>query len=85
MSKEKTEQRHLTHRGRAFHFVSYEEQPAKPAKLQMAVPPSWFLMCAGKRWMALPHRIGQDVVELDALLGTWLDDHVFAEGAVLVR
>ncbi|HXY30477.1 MAG TPA: hypothetical protein VEI06_07185 [Gemmatimonadaceae bacterium] len=78
MSKDKIEQRRLTHRGRVFHFVSYEEQPANPARLQLAVPPSWFLMNAGKRWLAIPHRAGQDPAELDALLSGWLDEHVFA-------
>jgi len=82
LSKEKTEQRHLTHRGRAFHFVSYEEQPAKPAKLQLAVPPSWFLMSGGKRWMVIPHRVGQDIAELDTQLGSWLDANLFAGAAV---
>ena len=77
MSKEKTEQRRLAHRGRAFHFVSYEEQPANPARLQPAIPPAWFLMSAGKRWVAVPHQVDQDLTELDGLLSQWLDEHVF--------
>ena len=77
MSKVKTEQRRLEHRGRHFHFVSYEGQAGNPSRLLPATEPSWFLMCAGKRWQALPHQDGQDPVELDRLLAVWLDEHVF--------
>ena len=78
MSKDKTEQRHLTHRGRMFHFVSYGPQPGNAARLIPDTAAAWFLMSAGKRWMALPHQLDQDPLELDHLLLQWLDEHVFA-------
>ena len=39
MSTYKVDQRHLNHRGRLFHFVSYEGQPANPKKEEAAVEP----------------------------------------------
>jgi hypothetical protein len=71
------EQRRLIHRGRAFHFVSYDGQPANPARDQPAVPPSWFLMNAGKRWPVMTQVFGQDQLELDRCLAEWLDSNVF--------
>ena len=50
MSTYKILQRHLSHRGRSFHFVSYEGHPANPAKQINAAPPTWFLIASGKRW-----------------------------------
>jgi hypothetical protein len=78
MSSYKVEQHRLTHRGRGFHFVSYEGAPANLAKQLAAVEPTWFMMCAGKRWAVMPHRVGQDPAELDRLFVEWLDGHVFA-------
>jgi hypothetical protein len=72
-----TEQRRLTHRGRSFHFVSYDAVPVETAHLLPSVGPAWFLMSAGKRWPALPRYGDQDPAELDLLLAQWLDVHVF--------
>lgn len=77
MSKEKTDQRHLTHRGRRFHFVSYEGIPANPGRLQLATGPAWFLMSAGKRWSVMPNEPGIGPDELDRQLTDWLDGNVF--------
>lgn len=77
MSKIKTEQRRVTLRGRSFHFVSYEAEPANPARDKPGVIAAWFLMSAGKRWFALPHALGQDPLELDQQLTRWLEESVF--------
>lgn len=78
----KTDQCHLVHRGRAFHFVSYEGQLANPSRQQAATPATWFLMNAGKRWAVMPEVPDQGRAELDELLGHWLDEHVFSGGPV---
>lgn len=79
MSKVKTEQRHVTLRGRAFHFVSYEAAPGNPAREKPAIEAAWFLMSAGKRWFAVPHDPAQDPLELDHRLTQWLEQNVFAQ------
>lgn len=78
MAKLSVEQHRLTHRGRAFHFVSYEGQPANPKRNQDAIEPAWFLMLAGKRWEVMPHVPGQDESELTQRFTEWLDEHAFA-------
>jgi hypothetical protein len=80
MSGYKTEQRYLRHRGREFHFVSYEGRLADPRRGQVATPPTWFLMNAGKRWAAVPEIAGQEPDELTHRLIDWLDQHVFVVG-----
>jgi hypothetical protein len=77
MSKDRIEQVRLTHRGRQFHFVSYEGQPGNPARQVPATIPAWYLMSSGKRWEAVPHRAGQDQIELEGLLTEWLEAHIF--------
>lgn len=77
MSKYAVEQRRLTHRGREFHFVSYEGQPANPRRSQPATEAAWWLMSAGKRWEVMPYRSGQADQEVDRLLTEWLETHVF--------
>jgi hypothetical protein len=80
----KTQQHHLVHRGRSFHFVSYEGCPADPKRHQPETPPSWYLMLAGKRWMVSP-QVGETApAELDRQFGEWLDAHVFS-GAPAVQ
>ena len=77
MSSYKTQQHRLVHRGQSFHFVSYEGQPADEKRHQIEMPPSWYLMLAGKRWMVSP-QIGEIVpAELDRQFAEWLDAHVF--------
>jgi len=78
MSGYRVEQHRLTHRGRVFHFVSYEGAPANLAKQVAATSPSWYLMSAGKRWEVMPQSVGQDPAELDRLFAEWLDRNVFA-------
>lgn len=77
MSSYKPEQRRLTHRGRQFHFVSYEGQAANTARQVPATEPTWFMMSSGKRWAVMPHQPGQEGDELDRLLTQWLETHVF--------
>jgi hypothetical protein len=81
MSKFAVEQRRITHRGTAFHFVSYDGHPGNPKRDQPATEPAWYLMREGRRWEVMPHRPGQDDMELDRALTRWLDEHVFGIGA----
>jgi hypothetical protein len=74
----KLEQRRVTHRGREFHFVSYEGQVANAARKQMATDPTWFLINAGKRWPVFAHQPAQEPDELDRQLAEWLERNVFA-------
>jgi hypothetical protein len=75
MSAYETQQHRLAHRGRSFHFVSYEGQPADESHQQPEVPPSWYVMLAGKRWMVSP-QVGETApAELDRQFGEWLEAH----------
>ncbi len=74
----KHEQRRLTHRGKTFHFVSYEAQDADPTRKQLAMPATWYLQSSGNRWPAIPHQAQQGEADRDALLAEWLELHVFA-------
>ena len=76
----KTDQHRLVHRGRSFHFVSYEGVLANPSKELIATPATWFLMNGGKRWAVMPQVLDQEATDLDTHLGLWLDEHVFAVG-----
>ena len=78
MSSYKVEQKRLTHRGREFHFVSYEGQAGNLARQIAATVPTWFLMNGGKRWPVAPHQPGQEQGELDRVFTDWLEVHVFA-------
>ena len=78
MSGYKTEQRRVVHRGREFHFVTYEGEVANPARLRVATEPAWYLMHAGKRWAVMPHQIGQETEVVERELTRWLDKNVFA-------
>ena len=78
MSGYKTDQHHVLHRGRDFHFVSYEGRQANPRTGETATPPTWFLMSAGKRWPVLVQVPDQDPKALILALTRWLDQHVFA-------
>ncbi len=77
MSRPLVEQRRLGHRGREFHFVSYDGVPANPKRAQPAKAPTWWLMSAGTRWEVMPCRPDWDEAELDRALTAWLDAHVF--------
>ena len=78
MAAYRNEQRRLHHRGRTFHFVSYEGKPANTKRLELATEPAWFLMQGGKRWEVMPYVEGQTEAELDSQLTAGLDEHVFA-------
>ncbi len=77
MSRPVCEQRRLKHRGREFHFVSYDGQPANPKQSQPATDPAWWLMSGGRRWEVMPYHAEQDAGELDLAFIAWLDTHVF--------
>jgi hypothetical protein len=77
MSRYKTDQRYVLHRGRAFHFVSYEARQADPRTGTEAMSATWFLMSGGKRWAAVPQIPDQDEKALITELIRWLDTHVF--------
>ena len=75
----RNEQRRLTHRGRDFHFISYEAQAANPARKQQEMPDTWYLVSSNNRWPAIPLIEGQPEPELIAALALWLDTSVFAD------
>ena len=72
------EQHRVAHRGRTFHFVSYEATAANPARQIPERPDTWFLVSSGNRWPAIPHVPGQAIAELEGLLVAWLESAVFA-------
>lgn len=75
MSSFKPDQRRLMIRGRVFHFVSYEGQPANPRRAQPSSPPMWFLMVEGRRCPVLPFDPTQSSTEVDAALLAWAKDN----------
>ncbi len=77
MSRHTVLQHRLVHRGREFHFVSYEGHPANPTRGEEAMPPTWFLMSSGKRWNVMPALDDQPENERDRKLAQWLDKNVF--------
>ena len=77
----KNELHRITHRKRVFLFISYEAHDANAARHQPAMPNTWYLVSSGNRWPAIPHIAEQPPQELDALLTTWLEDHVFNRAA----
>lgn len=74
MSSYKTAQHVIVHRGREFHFVSYEGCPANPRTGAEAQPAAWYLMRAGKRFPVLPEHPDEDPIP--ALL-RWIDANIF--------
>lgn len=77
MSAYKTEQCRVVHRGREFHFVSYEGVASNPRLGHDATPATWYLMRAGKRWAVMPQDFDQPLADLELALHAWLDAHVF--------
>ncbi|HEX9730023.1 MAG TPA: hypothetical protein VGA37_16110 [Gemmatimonadales bacterium] len=77
MSRPVVEQRRVRHRGREFHFVSYDGVPANVKREQAATEPAWWLMSAGTRWEVMPFHPGREGGELDRAFAQWLDAHVF--------
>ena len=82
MSAYKTQQHRFEHRGRTFHFVSYEAQVANEKHQQAAMPPTWYVMLGGKRWVVTEQVGAPDAAELDRIFGAWLDEHVFSAESV---
>ncbi|HEX2451217.1 MAG TPA: hypothetical protein VHJ69_08750 [Gemmatimonadales bacterium] len=73
----KNEQHRVTHRGRDFHFVSYEGRPANDRRGEPAVAAMWYLIQAGKRWPVMPQEPGQPVEALQRALRAWLEANAF--------
>lgn len=71
----KPQQRHLTIRGRPFHFVSYEGRPTNHRRAQLAYPAMWYLMVEGRRCPVLPCDPDRSLPELDAALRDWAEDN----------
>jgi hypothetical protein len=78
MTAYRTEQRHVLHRGREFHFVSYEGKPADPRHDMDATPATWYLLNAGKRWPVMTQVKDECDEEIDRRLIAWLDVNVFS-------
>ena len=78
MTAFRTEQRYVFHRGREFHFVSYEGQPADVRKAIGATPPTWYLLNAGKRWAVVPLMADESADDIERRLIEWLDVNVFS-------
>lgn len=72
----RTDQHHVIHRGRKYHFVSYEARPANVRTGHDAEPATWCLIRAGKRWPAFPELPGQDPEEILSAFTSWLDENV---------
>lgn len=77
MSGYKTTQHRVLHRGREFHFVSYEGQPANVRAGTDATPAAWYLMVAGKRMAVMPELGDQEAELLTQAFTRWLDHNVF--------
>lgn len=75
MSTPKPQQRHLTIRGRPFHFVSYQGSPGNPRRAQLPYPAMWYLMVEGRRCPVLRCDAALSLAELDAALSAWVEDN----------
>jgi hypothetical protein len=73
----KFEQRRLTHRGREFHFVSYDAHPANERRGEVAMPAMGYLMNEGKRLPVMEQVAGMPVEQLDQALVQWIDAEVY--------
>jgi hypothetical protein len=78
MASLSTEQRRVVHRGRTFHFVSYEAEERKGPGDRPPRGPTWYLVSSNNRWPAVPYQAGQPMDEVDALCIAWLEEAVFA-------
>jgi len=83
MSGYKTEQHRVVRRGRSFHFVSYEAQPADARRLIPELPASWYVMLAGKRCLVGPQVGDTAPADLNRQFEEWIDTHVFAASAAV--
>ena len=78
MSSHKVEQRRLSHRGREFHFVSYEAQVANERRGQPAIPAMWYLMNEGKRRPVMEQVPGMAIEDLDRALLAWVEAEIYS-------
>lgn len=87
MSPPKPQQRHLTIRGRTFHFVSYQGSRGNAQRAQLPYPAMWYLMVEGRRCPVLPCDSNLSSTELDAALSAWAEDNAVGpvQSAHLVR
>ena len=74
MSNFKPQQRHLTIKGRAFHFVSYEGREANERRAEKAEPAMWYLMLEGRRFPTVRCVEDQSETEIDKALLRWVED-----------
>ena len=75
MSAFKPQQRHLSIRGRDFHFVSYEGGPVRRREGEPIIPAMWYLMVEGRRCAALPWDPAQSLADVDRALERWVADN----------
>jgi hypothetical protein len=80
VSSYRVEQRRLEHRGREFHFVSYQARPHNARRGEDAHPDMWFLINDGKRYPVMAQVPGQLDEEIEQALRAWVDDFIHAEG-----
>lgn len=87
MSVHKPQQRHLTIRGRTFHFVSYQGSLGNVQRAQLPFPAMWYLMVEGRRCPVFPYEASLSLTEVDAALAEWAEDNAIGpvESAHLIR
>ncbi|HEX9692615.1 MAG TPA: hypothetical protein VGA22_10995 [Gemmatimonadales bacterium] len=73
------EHRHITLGDREFHFVSYEGEPAKPARNQPGTADKWFLVNAGYRREVMMQDPEHTPEDIDRLLTEWIEAHLLTE------
>jgi hypothetical protein len=78
MSAFKPQQRHLTIRGRIYHFVSYEGTPGNVKRQEPPQPAMWYLMVEGRRRAAFPCDPAQSLVDVDRALTRWVSANALA-------
>jgi hypothetical protein len=74
LSTFKPQQRRLTIKGRAFHFVSYEGRAANERRGEKAEPSMWYLMLEGRRCPTVPCQPDQPETEIDQALLRWVEE-----------
>jgi len=75
MSSPNPKQRHLTIRGRVFHFVWHHGRPGNPHRAELPYPAMWYLMVEGHRCPALPCDPELSPSDLDSALTAWAEDN----------
>ena len=81
MSRHPILQLRVTHRGREFHFVSYEPIVTPANRMLAPSPWTWYLMNEGKRLEVMPHSPEQSPEEVEQHLIRWLESYVYAPPA----